>query len=72
MKTGTCLAAAFAAGLLVSGVVGAPGTQEAGGGPGPAAHIEEDGCVGAAPPPRVVERQTGTVKAAGEAAVLPA
>ena len=72
MKRGTHLAAAFAAALLASGMTGALGLQEVRGGPGAAASpgIEAEAVAGLSP--RVVERQTGTVKAAGEAAVLPA
>jgi len=63
------IAAAFAVALLVSG----PGLQGMGGDwPGLAASpgSGRDACAGL--PPRVVERQTGTVKVAGEPAVLPA
>ena len=73
MRTGTRLAAAFAAALLVSGMAGVPGLQGMGGdGPGLAASpgSGQDACAGL--PPRLVERQTGTVKFAGEPAVLPA
>ena len=73
MRTGMRIAAAFAVALLVSGIGGVPGLQGMGGDwPGLAASpgSGRDACAGL--PPRVVERQTGTVKVAGEPAVLPA